>query len=420
MPQNRWLPWLFAGPALLLVAVFLLYPTLQTIRYSFHDGSIVNPTREFVGFDNYAKLFTRDRFFLDNIEISASLLPPRIQAVIDQPVEGTLINTAVWLLLFPTFTVGIGLLMAVLTDKVRYEPIVKSIIFLPMVISATAASVIFRFVYSPEPEIGVLNAALSTTIPGFEPIAWLGRTDIANLAVIFAAVWIWTGLAMVVISAAYKALPAEVSESARVDGANSWQMFWRVQLPMMAGPISFVLVTTVVVALKMVDLVLVMTRDGSPRGATRIIGFMVFRELFGNAEVGYASTVAIVLFIMIIPFMYFQVRRMRATESTDGTGFRGMRFSLTASQKLAVFSALLPFLLIAHVLPGAYGSLPYFNPAALIGGVIATWLAARTLRKEQKDRITTILMGAALVFGIFHIINGFGAFIDLSTLIEAG
>lgn len=294
MARRKWLPWLFVAPALILLSVFLVYPTIQTVWYSLHKGSIINPTRLFVGLDNFVRLFTRDRLFL-----KISSWPP----------GGALINTALWLLLFPTLTVAYGLLVAVLADKVRYEALVKAIIFLPMVISATAASVIFRFVYSPDPNIGVINAFLSLIIPHFRPIAWLGRPDLVNLAIILAGVWIWTGLAMVVLSAAYKALPAEITEAARVDGASPFTIFFRIHVPMMVGPISFVFITMVINALKLVDLVLVMT-NGGPRGASRIIGFTVYQEIFTNIRVGYGSAVAVVLFVLIIPFMSIQIRRV--------------------------------------------------------------------------------------------------------------
>ena len=219
-------------------------------------------------------------------------------------------NTALWVIFFPAITVGIGLLVAVLADEVRYESIIKSTIFLPMVISSTAASLIFVFVYSPDTTIGVVNAALTSLFPGMEPITWLGRKELANFAIIFAAVWVSAGLPTVVLSAAYKGLPREIVEAAKVDGGTPWQVFWRVSLPMMAGPLTFVMIMLTINALKMVDLVLVMT-EGGPRGATRIIGFTVWLEIFSNNRVGYGSAVAVVLFIMMIPAIVYQIRRAR-------------------------------------------------------------------------------------------------------------
>jgi alpha-glucoside transport system permease protein len=294
--RNRWLPWLFVGPALFLLFVFLVYPTFQTILLSFTKGTILNPGREFVGLANFERLLTADRTFL------------RLD---EWPPSGVLPNTALWVLLFPPATVGIGLLIAVLADRVRYEAALKSVIFLPMVISSTAASVIFVFVYSPDLTKGVLNAALTAIIPNMEPITWLGRKELANLAIIFAAVWVSAGLPTVVLSAAYKGLPREILEAARVDGGNPWQIFWRVSLPMMAKPITFVTIMLTINALKMVDLVLVMT-NGGPRGATRVIGYTVWQEIFGNNRVGYGSAVAVILFILVAPAIIYQIRQVRA------------------------------------------------------------------------------------------------------------
>ena len=292
--RGQWLPLLFIGPSMLLLIVYFIYPTILTVYYSFTSGTVVNPAQEWVWFDNYKRLFTEDPFFLDLGSF-----------------DGAIINTAIWLIIFPLGTVAFGLLIAVMADRVRYEALIKSIIFLPMVVSATAASVIFRFVFNRDPNLGALNATLNAIIPNFEPIAWLGRPDIANFAVIGSGIWIWTGLSMVVLSAAYKALPKEVLEASRMDGATEWQAFWRVSVPMMSRTILFVLMTMVINALKMVDLVLVMT-EGGPQGSTRVIGFTVFWEMFNNQRLGYGSAVAVILFILIIPFIYLQVRQVRA------------------------------------------------------------------------------------------------------------
>ena len=292
--RSRWLPWLFVGPSILLLLIYFVYPTLFTIYYSFTSGTVVNPAQEWVGFQNYIRLFFEDPFFLDLANL-----------------DGAIINTAVWLIVFPFGTVIFGLLVSVLADRVGYEAWIKSIIFLPMVVSATAASVIFRFVFNRDPNLGALNAVISGIFPDYQPVAWLGNPDIANLAVIASGIWIWTGLSMVVLSAAYKALPKDVLEAATVDGANAWQAFWRVSIPMMSRTILFILMTMVINALKMVDLVLVMTQGG-PQGSTRVIGFTVFWEMFNNQKLGYGSAVAVILFILITPFIIIQVRNVRA------------------------------------------------------------------------------------------------------------
>ena len=292
---SKLIPWLFAAPALIALTLFFVYPTIVTIFLSFTRGTITTPAKETVGFDNYRILLTEDRFFL---------------SFEDGAFSGALVNSFAWLIVFPTAIVLIGLLVAVLADKVKYEAIIKSIMFMPMAISATAAAVIFRLLYNQDPNLGSLNALLASLFPGFEPIAFLGSVEFANLAVIFAGVWISTGLSVVVLSAAYKAVPAEIHEAGRIDGASAWQLFWRVSLPMLSGPVTFIAVTMIINALKMIDLVLVMTK-GAPRGATRIIGYTVFWETFNNNRSGYGSAVAVILLILVMPFIIYQVRRVR-------------------------------------------------------------------------------------------------------------
>ena len=300
MPRGErgWTAWLYVLPALLLLALFLVLPIAQTVWLSLHGGTGFSPT-EYVGLQNYVQLLSNDSFFLNLSE---------------WPPSGAMVNSFLWLVLFTSGTVSLGLLIAILADRVRYESILKAVIFVPMVISATATSVIFRFVYSPDPTIGVVNALLTRIVPGLQPVPWLGRANLVNVALIGAGVWIWTGLAMTVLSAAYKSLDREVLEAASVDGANPWQTFWRITLPMMAAPIGVVSITMVINALKTLDLVLVMTQGG-PRNASRTIAFSMFWEVFNNSRAGYGSAVAVILLILVAPIVVFQIRRFRAERS---------------------------------------------------------------------------------------------------------
>ncbi len=290
--KRNWRPWLWAFPALFLLSVFLLWPVLRTIQISFYDGSVINPTKEFVGVDNYERLLTNDPFFIRRE------LPP----------WSALFNSALWVVLFTSGVLGMGMLVAVLADKVRYEKLAKAIIFLPLVISFTAASVVFRLVYASDPDIGLINAALDGV--GLGPVAFLGEANFANFAIIAAGIWVWTSLAMTILAAAYKSLPGSVLEAAAIDGSNAWQTFWRVSVPMMLGPIIVVAITMIINALKAIDLVLVMTAGG-PRGSTRIVGYTVFLEIFNNNKAGYGSAAAVILLILMIPMMWFQLRQIR-------------------------------------------------------------------------------------------------------------
>ena len=287
----NWEVWVFILPTCLMLLIFLVWPTMQTIYYSFFTGNFLNPTSEFIGLAHYDRLFTGDRLFL-----RLNRWPP----------SGALINTFLWIVFMPTLTVFFGLVVAILADGKKYETFFKSIIFIPMAISATAASIIFRFIYNNDADTGALNALLVFLLPEFEPVAWLGKKQTANFAIIFAAVWIWTGLAMTILSAAYKALPQEIIEAAIIDGATPWQRFWRLVLPMLSIPITFLIVVMIINALKMIDLVYVMTMGG-PRGSTRVIGFSIFVEMFANGKIGYGSAIGAVLLILVLPIIFYQV-----------------------------------------------------------------------------------------------------------------
>jgi len=297
MSRNNLLGWAFVFPAVILITAFLIYPTIRTIQLSFDTG-LGFTTSEYVGLENYSNLFTRDRFFFD----------------IDQfPPRGAVFNTIIWLGLFTVGTVGIGLVVAVLANAVRYEVLIKTIIFIPMAISFTAAGIIWRFVYSPDEKTGILNAILVGLIPSTDPIPWLGRIDIVNVALIIAGIWIWTGFCMVILSAALKGLPQEVMEAAHVDGANSWQTFWRITIPMLLPTISVITTTMIINVLKAFDIVYIMTAGG-PRGASRIIGFTMYWETFQNGKPGYGAAVAVIMLLLMLPFVIINIRRYRSGE----------------------------------------------------------------------------------------------------------
>ena len=297
MSRNNLLGWAFVFHAVILITAFLIYPTIRTIQLSFDTG-LGFTTSEYVGLENYSNLFTRDRFFFD----------------IDQfPPRGAVFNTIIWLGLFTAGTVGIGLVVAVLANAVRYEVLIKTIIFIPMAISFTAAGIIWRFVYSPDEKTGILNAILVGLIPSTDPIPWLGRIDIVNVALIIAGIWIWTGFCMVILSAALKGLPQEVMEAAHVDGANSWQTFWRITIPMLLPTISVITTTMIINVLKAFDIVYIMTAGG-PRGASRIIGFTMYWETFQNGKPGYGAAVAVIMLLLMLPFVIINIRRYRQGE----------------------------------------------------------------------------------------------------------
>ena len=287
---------LFLAPALLVLGIFLVYPAYYTIRLSFYESDFLFKFTDWVGVDNYKNLLTNDPDFID-----LSHFPP----------SGALINNLRWVIFYITLSLALGLGFAVLAVRVRYERIVKSVIFVPMAISATAVGVIWLFVYSPDINVGILNAVIHGIDHSVHPISWTGRDDTVNYALIFAYIWASTGFVMVVLAAAIKGIPTEVLEAARVDGAGEWAIFRRVMLPMLSLPISIVTVWLFINVIKLFDIIYVMT-GGGPGNSSRVIAFTMYEETFPNGRPGYGAAVAVVMLVILLPVMVFNVRRFRS------------------------------------------------------------------------------------------------------------
>jgi alpha-glucoside transport system permease protein len=288
-----WQGFVFISPALALLAVFLVYPVIWTVRLSFDTGVGLKPTK-WIGLTNYKRLFENDHRFLDLTQF---------------PPQGAVVNNVKWVVLYTALCLALGLLIAVLATRVRYEAMVKAIIFVPMAISATAVAIIWLFVYSPDPDQGVVNAVINAF--GGNPISWVGRTDTVNYAIILAYVWASTGFAMVVLSAALKGISQEVIEAARTDGATEWDIFRRIQLPLLSLPIAVVTVWLIINVIKVFDIIYIMTRGG-PGGASRVIAYSFYTETFENGKGGYGAAIAVVMLILIIPVMALNIKRFRS------------------------------------------------------------------------------------------------------------
>jgi alpha-glucoside transport system permease protein len=285
----RFRPWLWILPALVLLLFYLVYPVVMTFYNSFRNANLT----ETVGFTNYVFAFTN----------SAMLQAFR--------------NNLLWLVIFTAGTVLLGLLIAVLVDRVRYEPYIKSIIFLPMAISYVAAGVIWRLMYEyrppPRPQTGTVNAVLNAVIPGFEPTPWLFNTDWNNIALIVIGIWMWTGFAMVILSSGLKSIPDEIMEAGRVDGGNEFQLFFYIMLPILQSTIAVVVTTMVINVLKIFDIVYVLTNGNL---GTEVIANRMYKEMFNFRHFGRASAIAVVLFLAVIPVMIYNIRRFREQEAT--------------------------------------------------------------------------------------------------------
>lgn len=287
-----WSALLFLGPAALLLIVFLVFPMVYTFVLSFNRGR-GGEFSNWVGLDNWIRLFTEDPNFLR----------------LGFPPSGALWNNVLWIVFYVSLTVLLGLIIAVMATRVRYEAWIKAIVFLPQAIAATSLAIIWRFVYSPDPDTGLMNALLGTV--GVGPFALLGNPDSVNWALIVVGIWGSVGFATVILSAAIKGISTEVLEAARVDGATETQIFWRIIVPMVSLPISVVAVTLVVNVIKLFDLIYVMTQGG-PGAASRVIAFSMYQEAFPQGQYGYGATIAVVMVLLLIPVMIFNIRRFRA------------------------------------------------------------------------------------------------------------
>jgi alpha-glucoside transport system permease protein len=281
-------PWLWLAPALAFLGVFLVYPTIGTIIRSFQDRY----GKAWVGLANYSWFVGSDSAL------------------------GALKNNVLWLVFLTLFVVGLGLLVAVLVDRVRYESVAKSVIFVPLAISMVAAGVIWLQMYLYKPpsvaQTGTLNGAIGAV--GLGPVAWLQVTDFSvnTFMLIIVMTWMWTGFAMVIISAALKGLNPELLEAARVDGANEWQVFRGIIFPLLLPTIVVVGTTVVITALKAFDVVFTMTNGQLD---TDVIANLMYKEMFSFNQYGRASAVAVVLLLAIVPIMFFNVGRFRAQEA---------------------------------------------------------------------------------------------------------
>jgi len=280
---RRSVPWLFIGPAALIVGLVLVFPGISTVILSFFDTKGTN----FIGFDNYASALT------DPITLIA------------------LRNTALWVALLPTLSALVGLLIAVLADRVRYGGLVKAALFLPIAVSAVAAGVIWTFMYDYQPPVaaqtGTMNALL-TVLTNTDPIAWIIDEATNNYALIAATLWTQAGFAMVIFSAALRSVPDELLEAARLDGASEWQTFRHITLPILMPTVVVVTTTVTVIALKAFDIVYVMTNGTY---GTDVLSTVMYRELFTARDNGGAGAIATMLMIAVLPIMIYNLRQFR-------------------------------------------------------------------------------------------------------------
>jgi alpha-glucoside transport system permease protein len=281
--RGRILPFVFVGPAMAILAFYLLIPTVITTINSFKDANSVG----WVGFANYIYAFTN----------SDMLIAIR--------------NNVIWLVLGTTLSTGFGLAVAVLADRSRLDRVAKTLIFLPMAISFVGAGIIWRFVFSYQPEgqaqIGLLNGILGTF--GLGPVSWLTGEPLNTVLLILILVWGQTGYAMVILGAALKGVSDDLLEAGRIDGATEWQIFRRIIVPSIWPTIVTVATTIAILTLKIFDVVYAMTGGAFK---TDVIATLQFKQMFGAFDYGKGSALAIVLLIAVSPVIIYNLRQFRS------------------------------------------------------------------------------------------------------------
>ncbi|WP_417686823.1 carbohydrate ABC transporter permease [Roseibium sp.] len=275
-------PWLFLGPAIILLTVYLIYPVINSVYLSFFGPS----GERYVGTANYTWLFA------------------------DQGFRESMRNNLLWLVVVPAAATFFGLIAAALTDRISWGNIAKSLIFMPMAISFVGASVIWKFIYDIRGEsvdqIGILNAIVVAF--GGEPQAWITIPFWNNFFLMVILIWIQTGFAMVILSAALRGIPEETVEAAVLDGANPLQIFLKIKVPQIWGTIAVVWTTITILVLKVFDIVLAMTNG---QWGTQVLANYMFDWMFRGLDFGRSATIALVIMAMVIPIMIWNIREAR-------------------------------------------------------------------------------------------------------------
>ncbi len=273
---------IFLAPALVLLLAGLIIPAIRTFLFSF-----MNPdSNAWVGFDNYYWM-TQD---------------PNIKTI--------MVNTILWILVVPIFTAALGLLLAIMLDRIKHESIPKSLLFMPMAISFVGASIIFKFVYEyrepDEVQIGLLSTIVKFL--GATPTDWMLSKPLNTFLLMIIYVWTQMGFGMVILSAAIKAVPSDIVEASSLDGASGWRLFRNITFPMIKGTFIVVLATGVVGALKVFDIVRTMTGGNF---STNVLANEMYSQVFVQFDTGKGSALAIVLFLLVTPILVYNIRSLR-------------------------------------------------------------------------------------------------------------
>jgi len=279
-------PWLFLFPALTALGLYLAYPVFETLRLSLSER-VPGGGSQFVGLANYEQMFSESKFW------------------------EAMRNNLLWLIVVPALSTVFGLIAAQLSDRVRWGNIAKSLIFMPMAISFVGAAVIFKLVYDTRPvdqdQIGVLNA-LYLFFGGNQPVTWLTQVPWNSFLLMIVLVWIQTGFAMVILSAALRGIPEETIEAAIVDGANPFQVFFKIKVPQIMSTIVVVWTTITIVVLKVFDIVFAMTNG---QWETQVLANYMYDKLFRASDWGVGSASAMIIMLLVSPILVWNVYNAR-------------------------------------------------------------------------------------------------------------
>lgn len=275
------------GPAIALLAIGLIIPAFRTIVLSFLNSD----STKWLGFKNYVWAFT------------------------DSDNQTVLINTVIWIVVAPLASTVLGLVLALLLDKMKRESIAKSLIFLPMAISFVGASIIWKFVYESRTgdvaQVGILSEVV-TLFGVHNPPNWMLLIPWNNLLLMVIMIWVQTGFAMVVLSAAIKAIPADITEAAALDGATGWGQFTRITIPMIRGTLVVVLTTIMIAVLKIFDIVRTMTGGNFK---TSVLANEMYSQTFVQFNTGRGAALAVILFVGVIPLVIYNISVLRRERS---------------------------------------------------------------------------------------------------------
>ncbi|MFW5686004.1 MAG: carbohydrate ABC transporter permease [Spirochaetota bacterium] len=277
-------PYIFVTPAFLVLLIYIIYPTVRTTWVSFFDYTRGSGEPVNFGLQNYISVFQDPQLLI------------------------AIRNNLLWIIFVPLVSVSVGLVIAVLVDRIKWEKFAKALVFLPMAISFVGASVIWRFIYYRAlfgQQIGLLNAIVVGL--GGDPVGWLRAEPWNNFFLIIIMIWLQTGFAMVILSSAVKGVPSSLIEAARIDGAGEFRVFFQIIIPYVSSTILTVTTTIVILVLKVFDIVFVMT---SGRFNTDVIANMMYSQMFTAGQYGRGAALAVILFVAVIPVMIRNIRSM--------------------------------------------------------------------------------------------------------------